>query len=113
MKYLLTRKSLMIGAVILLAGAALAFANSGYWNNGYGYGYGMGPGMMGYAYGNGAYARGAEMMGYGPGAFNNGGRYGVNLNRGWSATRDRARGNDGANGYGAYGGYGYGGGYCW
>ncbi|MDA8141729.1 MAG: periplasmic heavy metal sensor [Desulfobacteraceae bacterium] len=64
MKSKLTTKSMIIGAAILLVGAAVALANGGPWGN-YGgnmmgYGYGMGPGMMGYGMGPG-------MMGYGQG----------------------------------------------
>jgi Spy/CpxP family protein refolding chaperone len=68
-----THKILVIGVVLLFAGAALAFANGpwggGYYGGhmmGYGPGYGMGPGMMS-GYGPG-YGMGPGMMyGYGPG----------------------------------------------
>ncbi len=59
MRSKLTQKSLIISAVILLAGVTIAFANGGRWGGGYGrnldcpYGYGMGPGMMGYGMGPG------------------------------------------------------------
>jgi Spy/CpxP family protein refolding chaperone len=76
------KKILVIGVVLLFAGAALAFAQGpwggGYYGGhmmGYGPGYGMGPGMM-YGYGPG-YGMGPGMMygyGYGPQ-----GRYGANL----------------------------------
>ncbi|MBI5551037.1 MAG: periplasmic heavy metal sensor [Desulfobacterales bacterium] len=81
MKSNLTKKSLIIGAVLLLVGAAVAFANGGYGGHmmGYGSGYGMGPGMMGNGYGHGGYGMGPGMMGYGPGYANNGHRYGDNL----------------------------------
>lgn len=54
MYYKRIQKSIFLGAVILIATGAIAFAHGG---DGYG-GYGMGPGMMGY---------GGHMMGYGPG----------------------------------------------
>lgn len=104
MKFKLTSKALIVGAVLLLTGAAVAFANGGYWGEyggrmmgpgygngrmgygaygmgpgmmGYGGGYGMGPGMMGY----GAYGMGPGMMGYGPGygSYGNGNGYAANL----------------------------------
>lgn len=72
------RKVIIIGAVVLLAGAVVAFAHDGRgwggWGGpmmGYGSGYGMGPGMMGYGSG---YGMGPGMMGYGQGygrRFNN------------------------------------------
>lgn len=82
MKTNLTKKSLIIGAALLLMGAAIAFAGGGYRGGdgygghmmGYGSGYGMGPGMMGNGYG-----MGPGMMGYGPGYDNNGRGYGDNL----------------------------------
>ena len=87
MKSNLTKKSLIIGAALLLVGAAVAFANGGYWGGdgyggrmmGYGTGYGMGPGMMSYGYGNGGYGMGPGMMGYGPGYTYNGRGYGDDL----------------------------------
>ncbi len=67
MKSKLTPKTLIISAVLLLAGAAVVFAHGGYGRGGYGGhmmgygpGYGMGPGMMG----NGPGHRG-EDRGYG------------------------------------------------
>ena len=69
MKSKLTPKTLIISAVLLLAGAAVVFAHGGYGRGGYGGhmmgygpGYGMGPGMMG----NGPGYRG-EGRGYGAG----------------------------------------------
>jgi Spy/CpxP family protein refolding chaperone len=56
-----TTKTLIIGAALLLTGAAAAFAHGGYWG-GYGkhmMGYGMGPGMMGNGPG---YGMGPGMM---------------------------------------------------
>lgn len=67
------QKALIIGTAVLMlvAGAAVAFAHGGPWGDdydgygmmGYGRGYGMGPGMMGY--GPGYYGMGPGMMGYG------------------------------------------------
>jgi hypothetical protein len=126
MKSYLTRKSLIIGAVLLLTGVAFAFANSPRWGggygdhmSGYGYGYGMGPGMMGNGYGNGGYAMGRGMMGngygnggyamgpgmtgYGPGYQNNGRGYGANP----SGRQDGSKEDFNGGGYGGYGpGYG-------
>lgn len=69
MYYERIKKSIFLGAVILLATGAIAFAHGGGGNGGYGMGpgmmgyggYGMGPGMMGY----GGYGMGPGMMGYG------------------------------------------------
>ncbi len=136
MKLHLSKKSLIFGAIILLTGAAFAFANGGYWDNGYdghlagyGNGYAMGPGMMGYGYGgygNGAYAMGPAMMGYGygnggyamgpgmMGFWNNGSGYGSNLNGAGRPGLDTAGENLDGSGYGAYNGYASGGyGACW
>lgn len=65
-------KALILGAaaLMLVAGAAVAFAHGGPWGDnddgygmmGYGRGHGMGPGMMGYGPG---YGMGPGMMGYG------------------------------------------------
>jgi Spy/CpxP family protein refolding chaperone len=60
MYYKRIKKSIVLGAVILIATGAIAFAHMG---DGYG-GYGMGPGMMGYG-GYGGYGMGPGMMGYG------------------------------------------------
>jgi len=60
MYYKRLKKSIFLGAVLLIATAAIAFAHGG---DGYG-GYGMGPGMMGYG-GYGGYGMGPGMMGYG------------------------------------------------
>ena len=84
MKSNLTQKSLIIGAVLLLTGAAVAFAHGGgYWGGG---GYGMGPGMMGYGNGGRGYGMGPGMMGYGPGYDNDDRGYGANLS---SEQRDK------------------------
>ncbi len=65
------RKVVIIGAVVLMSGAVVAFAQGGRGMGGWGghmmgygsgYGYGMGPGMMGYGPG---YGMGPGMMGYG------------------------------------------------
>ena len=135
----LGRKSLIIGAVILLTGAAFAFADGAYWDNGYdgpagyGNGYAMGPGMMGYGYGgygngayamgpammgygngNGGYAMGPGMMGYGPGYLNSGSGYGSNLGDAGRPGLDPSGGNVSGSGYGAYNGYTSGNyGSCW
>jgi hypothetical protein len=125
MKSYLTKKSLIIGAVLLLTGAALAFANGGQRSNGYGghmkgygYGYGMGPGMMGNGYGNGGYAMGPGMMGngygnggysmgpgmsgYGPGHPNNGRGYGANPSSRQDGSRSNFSGGEYGHGYGGY-----------
>ena len=60
MYYKRFKKSIFLGAVLLIATAAIAFAHG---SGGYG-GYGMGPGMMGYG-GYGGYGMGPGMMGYG------------------------------------------------
>lgn len=71
MKSNLTKKSLIIGAVLLLMGAAVVFADGGYRG-----GDGYGGHMMGYGSGHGM---GPGMMGYGPGYTNNGRGNGDNL----------------------------------
>ncbi len=93
MKFNLTKKSLIIGAVLLLTGATFAFARGGYWGNGYGghmmgygSGYSMGPGMMGYGYG-----MGPGMMGYGPGYSDNGPWYGSNLSKAQQSKLDASQ----------------------
>ena len=69
MRSKLTPKTLIISAVLLLAGAAIVFAQGGYGRGGYGGhmmgydsehgpGYGMGPGMMGHGQGYGPHGRG-------------------------------------------------------
>jgi len=73
MYYTRIKKSIFLGAVLLIATGAIAFAHGGGGYGGYGMGpgmmgnggyggYGMGPGMMG----NGGYGMGPGMMGSGP-----------------------------------------------
>jgi Spy/CpxP family protein refolding chaperone len=90
----LTKKSLMISAVLLFAGAAVVFAHGGYGRGGYGGMMGYGPGYGGHMMGYGpGYGMGPGMMGYGPGyGYGPDGRgYGANLTEEQQAKLDAAR----------------------
>lgn len=82
MKSKLTPKTLIISAVLLLAGAAVVFAHGGYGRGGYG-GH-----MMGYGPG---YGMGPGMMGNGPGHRGEGRGYGADLTEEQQAKLDDAR----------------------
>lgn len=92
MKSKLTQKTLIISAVLLLAGAAVVFAHGGYGRGGYGGhmmgGSGNGGHMMGYGPG---YGMGPGMMGNGPGYRGEGRGYGANLTEEQQAKLDDAR----------------------
>ena len=93
MKSKLTKKTIIISAVLLFAGAAVVFAHGGYGRGGYGGHMMGGPGygghMMGYGPGGGMGPQG--MMGYGPGNRWEGRGYGADLTEEQRAKLEETR----------------------